>query len=146
MCFLMTVKRSGVLLCAALLCACTGPSTKMEDALLGKSRSDVVACAGVPDRDELHDGQEVLVWTQEAKGANSFSLTTPFNFALSVNMDGNCKVIVAVKKDRVWRVGFSGKAGGWRGEDSVCRLALRSCLRRRDPIAPDNGYRTSPAG
>ncbi|BCI67862.1 hypothetical protein EDC15_10769 [Acetobacter aceti NBRC 14818] len=122
--------RAFLLLC--ILClgcgGCTTIPTEAQHDLIGVSRSDLVACAGVPDQDETRDNQEVLVWKIEKSGSGSFSISAPFDISMTINTNGACHVIASVRDGKVARVAYTGPSSTWQGKDAACAPVLRACV------------------
>lgn len=116
-------------ICLALSACSTLPGHIRRD-LIGQTRANVVACIGVPDQEELRDGQDVMTWKQERASPTAFSITTPFSTALSFSASGACHVTATVRDGRVVRVAYSGPAGGLEGRDSACEAVVRGCANR----------------
>ncbi|AQS84219.1 MAG: hypothetical protein ABF876_04485 [Acetobacter aceti] len=119
------------LLLGILCLGCEGCSTIPAEAqhdLLGLSRSDLVACAGVPDQDETRDDQEVLVWKIEKSGRGSFSISAPLDISMTINTSGACHVIASVRDGKVARLAYTGPSSTWQGKDAACEPVLRACV------------------
>lgn len=97
--------------------------------MLGLSRADVVACAGVPDMDEERDGQEVLTYRQDAPVQGPLDLKGPLSLELSIGGHGTCRASVAIRGGRVVRVTYSGPSATLEGRDGACAGVVRGCLR-----------------
>lgn len=121
--------RVAAILALAALSACTTIPTRARHDMLGLSRADLVACAGVPDMQENRDGQEVLTYRQDQAVQGPFDLETPFSFELSVGGHGTCRATVALREGRVVRVTYSGPSATLAGRDGACAGVVRGCLR-----------------
>lgn len=91
--------KTSLLLCVLCLgCGgCTTIPSEAQHDLIGVSRSDLVACAGVPDQDETRDDQEVLVWKIEKSGSGTFSISAPLDISMTINTNGACHVIASIR-------------------------------------------------
>ncbi|BCI68045.1 hypothetical protein [Acetobacter aceti] len=94
------------------------------------SRPAIVSCAGIPDREEYRDGQDVLVWKQDTPAMNGIDLKTPLSFELDLSSRGTCHAVATLRGGRVVSVAFTGPSATIQGPDGACRPLLRGCLRR----------------
>lgn len=124
-----TILRTCSLFLVSLTCSCSHLPGHIRHALIGQTRADIVSCIGVPDQEEVRDGQNVLTWKQERASPTAFSITTPFSTALSFSATGACHVTATVREGRVVRVAYSGPSGGIEGRDSACAAVVRGCVR-----------------
>ncbi|NHN85823.1 hypothetical protein GOB93_14395 [Acetobacter musti] len=120
--------RGSVILAALTLSACTSLPHEARS-LIGMSRPDLVACAGVPDVEENRDGQDVLVWKQDQQAQGAVDLKTPLSFELDLGGHGTCHTVAALRSGRVVSIAFTGPSGTIEGPNGACRPILRACLR-----------------
>ncbi|MCH4091222.1 hypothetical protein [Acetobacter sp.] len=75
---------SAVMGLIGLQAACSEIPNQARRQLIGFTRADMVSCAGIPDQDEIRDGQEIMVWRQDRPVQGPLDLKTPFSFDLSL--------------------------------------------------------------
>ncbi|NHN93909.1 hypothetical protein GVI59_18655 [Acetobacter sicerae] len=121
--------RTCSLFVVSLTCACTTIPTRARHDMLGLSRADLVACAGVPDMDEVRDGQEVLTYRQDQQVQGPLDLKGPLSLELSIGGHGTCRASVAVREGHVVRVTYSGPSATLEGRDGACAGVVRGCVK-----------------
>lgn len=124
-----TALRTCSLFVVSLTCACTTIPTRARHDMLGLSRADLVACAGVPDMREERDGQEVLTYRQDQQVQGPLDLKGPLSLELSIGGHGTCRASVAIREGRVVRVTYSGPSATLEGRDGACAGVVRGCVR-----------------
>ncbi len=97
------------------------------------TRPAIVSCAGIPDREEYRDGQDVLVWKQDTQTQGAIDLKTPLSFELDLGGHATCHAIATLREGRVVSVAFTGPSATIQGPDGACRPILRGCLMGRNP-------------
>lgn len=112
-----------------LQAACSTLPDRARHALVGLSRADLVSCAGIPDQDEIRDGQEVLVWRQDQPVQGPLDLKTPFSFELSLGGHGTCHVMATLRSGHVQKIVYSGPSATLEGPNAACGPVVRGCLR-----------------
>lgn len=141
---------------AATLAACSGPprvfdrSTSPADALVGMSRSDILACAGRPDSTRLRGGVETLVYGEGASPEGS-----PYIYSDSTRGGGitggiagdspiaqglrnaYCEVVFEIADGRVIDARYRSATGSLTGSPGVCATIVDSCLARRATPSAD---------
>lgn len=141
---------------AATVAACSGPprvfdrSTAPADALVGMSRSDVLACAGRPDSTRLRGGVETLVYGEGASPEDS-----PYVYSDSTRGGGitggiagdspiaqglrnaYCEVVFEIADGRVMDARYRSATGSLTGSPGACATIVESCLARRAAPAAD---------
>lgn len=121
------------LMSTALLCALTSCSSiprRAQHDLVGMPKSDILACAGVPDRQASTKGGEVLEYRQDQQVQGPFTIKTPINFELDVGGHGTCHMILEFRADRVTRVHYTGPSSTLLGRYAACTPLVRGCLNR----------------
>lgn len=112
-----------------MLAACAGVPEQAQHDLVGMGRSDLIACAGVPDnREALSDG-EVLQWRQDQPVQGPLTLKTPFSLELDLGGHGTCHLVARLRKGRVAQVEYTGPSGTLLGPYSACRPLVLACER-----------------
>lgn len=112
---------------ALLLAACAGSPEHARSALIGMDRSDLIACAGVPDmREALPDG-EVLEWRQDQQVQGPFTIKAPFSIELDVSGHGTCHFVARLREGRVSQVEYTGPSSTLMGPYSACQPLVLAC-------------------
>ncbi|MBV1835677.1 hypothetical protein KUA11_02420 [Acetobacter estunensis] len=111
-----------------LQAGCSSLPSRARHDLIGHTRADLVSCAGVPDQDEIRDGQEVLVWRQDQPVQGPLDLKTPFSFELSLGGHGTCHVTATVQDGVVTRIAYSGPSATLEGPNAACGPVVRGCV------------------
>lgn len=119
----------------ALLCVagCSSLPTRAQQDLLGLPRSDLIACAGVPDNREILPEGEVLQWRQDAQVQGPLTLKTPFAFELDVGGHGTCHFVARLQHGRVVQIDYTGPSATLAGPYAACSPLVQACEKR---IAP----------
>lgn len=93
------------------------------------ARSDLIACAGVPDRRETLPDGEVLEWRQDQQ------VQGPLSLELDLGGHGTCHFVARLQGDRVTQVEYTGSSGTMLvGPYSACRPLVLACERRITPL------------
>ncbi|NHN88984.1 hypothetical protein [Acetobacter conturbans] len=115
-----------------MLAGCSTIPDRARHEMVGLTRPDLVACAGIPDQEETRDGQEVLVWKIEKTDGGSLSVSMPFDMSLTFSSSGSCHVIASLRGNKVMRLAYTGPARTWLGADAVCAPVLRACVQKKE--------------
>lgn len=110
--------------------ACSTIPNRARHELVGLTRADLVSCAGIPDQDEIRDGQEVLVWRQDQPVQGPLDLKTPFSFELSLGGHGTCHVVATLRSGFVHRIAYSGPSATLQGPNAACGPVVRGCMQK----------------
>lgn len=128
---LCRVTRLGLLAFTGLLCvACAGgPSdraatVKMMDALKGKTRQDLLACAGAPQRESLSQGLTTMVYQEEAELVERSIPGAKASGARSI--PHSCRATVILTDGRVADVRFESMPD-WIGAEDHCEEIFLRC-------------------
>ncbi|MCG0998198.1 hypothetical protein [Acetobacter persici] len=117
------------LLAALLLCACASLPTRARHDLIGVTRSDLIACAGVPDnRETLPDG-EVLEWRQDQQVQGPLTIKTPLSLELDIGGHGTCHMVARLRAGVVSQVEYTGPSATLSGPYAACRPLVLACER-----------------
>ena len=127
------IARPAGLALACLLSSCTNLPVRAKHDLVGMSRSDLIACAGVPDnREALQDG-EVLQWRQDQQVQGPFTLKGPMSLELDLSGHGTCHFVARLRQGRVAQVEYTGPSGTLLGPYSACRPLVLACEKHIRP-------------
>lgn len=130
-----------------LMTGCVNIPERARHDLLGMERSDLIACAGVPDnRETLPDG-EILQWRQDQSVQGPFTIKGPMSLELDLSGHGKCHFVARLRKGRVTQVEYTGPSGTLLGPYSACRPLVLACERfvgRRAGLEPAHIRTLSP--
>jgi hypothetical protein len=119
---------------ALLLPACASIPDRARRDLVGMARSDLIACAGVPDnREALSDG-EVLQWRQDQAVQGPLTFKGPLSLEFDIGGHGTCHFVARLQGGRVTQVEYTGPSGTLLGPYSACRPLVLACERRTKPL------------
>ena len=119
-----------VLALALLLSACASIPTRARRDLVGMERSDLIACAGVPDNRETLPDDEVLQWRQDQPVQGPLMLKTPFSVEFDLGGHGTCHLVARLRQGRVVQVEYTGPSATLAGPYAACRPLVLACERR----------------
>ena len=112
---------------ALLLSACASIPDHARHDLVGMDRSDLIACAGVPDSAaSLPDG-EVLQWRQDQQVQGPFTLKGPLSLEIDLGGHGTCHFVARIHSGRVVQVEYTGPSGTLLGPYAACRPLVLAC-------------------
>lgn len=114
----------GLLLLAS---ACSGLPMRAKHDLIGMGRSDLIACAGVPDNVATLPDGEVLQWRQDQAVQGPLSFKGPFNLELDLSGHGTCHFVARMKNGRVAQVEYTGPSDTLLGRYAACSPLVRAC-------------------
>lgn len=123
--------RVGLLaLTGLLLAACAGgpadrsDAVKMADVLKGKTKQDLLTCAGVPHRESTSQGLRVLVYQEEAELVERSVPGAKSSGARDV--PHSCRATITLKNDRVAEVRYES-VPAWLGAENHCEQIFARC-------------------
>lgn len=123
--------RMGLLVLAGLLAsACVGGpadragAVKMVEALKGKTKQELLACAGAPKRESLLQGLTAMVYQEEAELVELSVPGAKSSGARSV--PHSCRATVILEGDRVTDVRFESMPA-WLGAEDHCEEIFARC-------------------
>lgn len=123
-----------VLVLALLFPACASIPDRARHDLVGMDRSDLIACAGVPDSAaSLPDG-EALQWRQDQPVQGPFTLKGPLSLELDLGGHGTCHFVARIRSGRVVQVEYTGPSGTLLGPYAACRPLVLACERWINPL------------
>ncbi|MFT8850182.1 hypothetical protein [Acetobacter orientalis] len=114
------------LLC--LLASCSSIPRRAQHDLIGMPKSDLLACAGVPDRQAVTADGEVLEYRQDQQVQGPFTIKTPINFELDVGGHGTCHMVVALHGKLVAKIHYTGPSATLMGPYAACTPLVKSCV------------------
>ena len=94
-------------------------------------RSDLISCAGVPDKSVMLPDREVLQFEQNQQVQGPLDIKGPMSLELSLGGKGTCHAVVTLRKGVVSGVGYTGPSGTLLGPYAACVPILRGCLPRK---------------
>ena len=111
------------------LSACASLPDRARHDLVGTARSDLIACAGVPDnREPLPDG-EVLQWRQDQAVQGPLTLKGPFSLELDLSGHGTCHLVARIRNGRVAQIEYTGPSDTLLGRYAACAPLVQACER-----------------
>ncbi|MCP1243863.1 hypothetical protein [Acetobacter lambici] len=122
--------RIKALACLLALSACSTVPLQAKRDLIGMPRSDLIACAGVPDNVAALPDGEVLQWRQDQQVQGPLSFKGPFSLELDLSGQGTCHFVARLQQGRVAQVEYTGPSGTMLGPYSACRPLVLACERQ----------------
>ncbi|MFT8506605.1 hypothetical protein [Acetobacter sp.] len=117
----------GLLLLAS---ACSSLPLRAKHDLIGMGRSDLIACAGVPDNVATLPDGEVLQWRQDQQVQGPLTLKGPFSLELDLSGHGTCHVIIRLRQGHVINVEYTGPSDTLLGHYAACVPLIQACEKR----------------
>ena len=117
----------GLLLLAS---ACSSLPLRAKHDLIGMGRSDLIACAGVPDNVATLPDGEVLQWRQDQQVQGPFTIKGPMSLELDLSGHGTCHLVVRLQQERVAQVEYTGPNATLLGPYSACQPLVLACERQ----------------
>ena len=112
-----------------LTCSCSTIATHARTELIGMPRSDLISCAGVPDKSVTLPDREVLQFEQNQQVQGPLDIKGPMSLELSLSGKGTCHAVVTLKEGVVSGVGYTGPSGTLLGPYAACVPIVRGCVR-----------------
>jgi hypothetical protein len=109
----------------------TAQAAKTE--LIGMSKTELLSCAGVPDKAARSNGVEFLSY--RSGGETSYSANTIYGYNTTTFINSNyrfCDITITLENDRVQSVKYSGKTGGLFTPGEQCAYVLENCVTGED--------------
>ncbi|WP_244896436.1 hypothetical protein [Acetobacter fabarum] len=107
--------------------ACSGVPLRAKHDLIGMSRSDLIACAGVPDNAATLPDGEVLQWRQDQQVQGPLTLKGPFSLELDLSGHGTCHFVARVKNGRITQIEYTGPSDTLLGRYAACAPMVQAC-------------------
>ncbi|MFT8591301.1 MAG: hypothetical protein ABF746_08785 [Acetobacter orientalis] len=120
-------RRLTFLMPVILLAACSSIPRRAQHDLIGLPKSALLACAGVPDRQALIEGGEVLEYRQDQQVQGPLTIKTPVNFELDIGGHGTCHMVVTLRSGLVAQIHYTGPSATLLGRYAACTPLVRSC-------------------
>ncbi len=127
MCIIQKIFRLFLYLSVLSLAACIQQPLQAQKDLQGLGKSDLIACAGVPDAQMVLPEGEVLEWRQDQPVEGPFTLKAPFSTELDLGGHGTCHVVAQMRQDRVVRLTYTGPSATWQGPYGACWPLIAAC-------------------
>ena len=128
---LLQLTRMGLLaLTGLLLSACAGgpadrsSAVKMADVLNGKTKQDILACAGAPQRESTSEGLTAMVYQHDAELVERSVPSAKSSGARDV--PHSCRATVMLKDDRVTDLRYESLPA-WLGAEDHCEEIFARC-------------------
>ena len=105
-----------------------------QEQLVGMSRPEFFACAGLPNRSQMIEGAEYDTWDfQPFTPDNSFSATLPLLGGIAFGSGGSCHVTGIFRNNRLEALNYAGDTGGILGHVAECVTIVNHCLDNAKP-------------
>ena len=114
-----------------ILSSCSGMATQARTELIGMQRSDLISCAGVPDKSVTLPDREVLQFEQNQQVQGPLDIKGPMSLELSLGGKGTCHAVVTLREGVVSGVGYTGPSSTLLGPYAACVPILKGCLPRK---------------
>lgn len=104
---------------------------KGKTALIGKTKSELLACAGIPGATYQDGGTEYLAYAGTGNYRRPGTTTYLGNGVFMHAGGGNntsCIVTLALRNNRVAAVNYRSSGGALIAPDEACGLVVKSCL------------------
>lgn len=121
------------LLAASALGGCSivrhNTSVDATTELVGLSKSDLYACAGVPDRTAVIGSTEYVTFDNSEE--TSQSLTIPLIGGGASNQQTQfCRATAVLEGGKVVSLSYTGDSGVFYATDEQCSYSIRTCVKR----------------
>ena len=114
-----------------MLSSCSEIATHARTELIGMSRSDLISCAGVPDKSVSLPDREVLQYEQNQQVQGPLDIKGPMSLELSLGGKGTCHAVVTLRNGVVSGVGYTGPSGTLLGPYAACVPIVRGCVNHK---------------
>ena len=95
---------------------------RAKSALIGRTRGQILSCAGVPDRTITEGDTEYFTYTRDG-GTRTVDV-----YGTKVTKQRNCQVTIEFREGVVFRVIYSGSTGGLLTKGEQCGYIVSNCL------------------
>lgn len=95
--------------------------------MVGASRLDMEACAGIPAHTEQIGTATIAEYSYETKGSG-LTMALPLLGSLSLSSGGQCTAVWELVGDRVASLRYTAANSGMSGADAPCAALVRGCL------------------
>jgi hypothetical protein len=128
-----------LLACAIFLFGCGSTKFSRSDfarrakvELVGKSKKEILMCAGVPVRSQQVDNMEFMTYLSggDSHGYVAGGTGTSVGGGAFSSKRRYCEVTFILKDGVVEKVSYSGRTGGWASEGEQCAFVLQNCLEK----------------
>ena len=99
-------------------------ANKAQTNLIGMSKLELYECAGTPSRKEVVEGVEFLTYvgggdrTGYVAGGRAFASNRRY-----------CEATFVIKDNKVSKINYSGRTGGWASKGEQCAFIVQNCVR-----------------
>jgi len=103
---------------------------KAKTALIGISKKDLFACAGVPARSQQVEDMEFFTYVGGGDGTGGAVGVAgqPAGGAVIVTHRRYCEVTFVLRAGKVEKVNYVGRTGGWATSGEQCAFVVEPCL------------------
>ncbi len=110
-----------------LIAGCANIPERARHDLIGMERSDLIACAGVPDNSATLPDGEVLQWRQDQQVQGPLTLKGPMSLELDLSGHGTCHFVARLRQGHVVQVEYTGPSATILGPYDACRPLVAAC-------------------
>ena len=106
-------------------------ANKAQTNLIGMSKLELYECAGTPSRKEVVEGVEFLTYVGGGDRTGHVAGGTSNNAgggAFSSNRR-YCEATFIIKDNKVSKINYSGRTGGWISKGEQCAFIVQNCVR-----------------
>jgi hypothetical protein len=138
------------LVCSAILLTGCGLAATHEArdplgsrSLIGMNVTDLITCAGVPDKTvKLTDEVLLMQWQTAINTKPAFTLTVPIIATLEIGNAGSCKMTAPILREGIVAdVDFPGASASiWEGPYAACSDLVKECVLHRGSTSLPPGY------
>ncbi|HLG90128.1 MAG TPA: hypothetical protein VKZ79_23380 [Alphaproteobacteria bacterium] len=129
------------ILCAGCSIGRSDVAEKARTALIGAPKSEILQCAGVPDRTMVQDRVEYMTYDNEQTGQSG--LTLPI-IGGGINLVGDeyCRTTFAMVDGRVRSLSYAGNTGNMLGSLAMCGFTVATCVddRKKEKAAMERPH------
>lgn len=108
-----------------------GVASRAQTEMIGMSKKDLLACAGVPARRDQVDGTEYFTYIGggDSVGTGVATATSP-NTAVAVTKQNRryCEATFVIQDGVVSKVNYAGRTGGLLTKGEQCSFIVENCI------------------
>ncbi len=109
--------------CASMQRASIANTAKLN--MIGMSKLELYECAGTPSRKETVEGVEFLTYL----GGGDRTGYADTSGGAFVSNRRYCEATFIIKDNKITKVNYSGRTGGWASKGEQCAFIVQNCAR-----------------
>jgi hypothetical protein len=108
-------------------------ASRAQTELIGMSKKDLFLCTGVPMRQERVEDFEFLSYSGggDSVGVGVITATSSSAVGVSSRKHRYCEVTFVLKNEKVTKINYSGRTGGFATKGEQCAFVVENCLTSR---------------